>query len=111
MVQIEACRRINGVISQELRYYISDEKENNPLYFNKLARGHWGIENHLHWHLDISFKEDDCRVRTGNAPENLSLLRKLALQIMTQVNDKLSIQKRRTKAAFDINYLKSVLKI
>lgn len=111
LVQIEACRHISGLISQELRYYISDEKENNPLYFNKLARGHWGIKNHLHWHLDISFREDSCRVRTGNAPENLSLLRKLALQMITQVKDKLSIQKRRTKAAFDIKYLKSVLEI
>lgn len=111
IVQVKSSRQINDHNSEETRYYISNESETNPLYYNKLARGHWSIENQLHWHLDVTFKEDNCRVREGNAPENLSLLRKLALQMMTQMDDKLSIQKRRTKAAFDTKYLKKILNV
>lgn len=93
-----------------MRYYISDESECNALYFNRLIRGHLAIENHLHWHLDVTFGEDACRARTGNAPENLATLRKLALQIISQKDDKLSLKKRRVKAAYDINYMKSLFK-
>jgi predicted transposase YbfD/YdcC len=75
------------------------------------VRGHWSIENHLHWHLDVTFKEDASRVRTGYAPENLSTLRKLALQIIAEQNDKLSLKKRRVMAAYDEEYMiKLVLK-
>jgi len=111
IVKIEASRQIKNVTTKEIRYYISDEKEPNPLYFNKLARGHWSIENHLHWHLDVTFREDNCRARSGNAPENLSSMRKLALQIINQPKDKLSLKKRRVKAAFNLEYLKSLIKI
>ena len=45
-------------------------------------RGHWGIENHLHWQLDVSFREDDCRVRTGHAAANLSVIRRFALGLL-----------------------------
>ncbi|MDR2928014.1 MAG: ISAs1 family transposase, partial [Cytophagaceae bacterium] len=73
-------------------------------------RGHWGIENHLHWHLDVTFKEDRCRARKGYAPENLSTLRKFALQIIKEHNkDKLSLRKRRLKAAYDLKYLKTLI--
>ena len=80
----------------------------NASYFNHLIRGHWGIEKHLHWHLDVTFQEDKCRVRKGNAPENLATLRKLALQIIGEMDDKLSLKKRRVRAAYDINYMKSM---
>ena len=59
----------------------------------------------------VIFKEDECRARKGNAPQNIASLRKLALQIISQENDKLSLKKRRVKAAFDIDYLKILLKI
>ena len=111
IVKIEASRTIKNIITKEFRYYISDENAVNPTYFNKLVRGHWSIENHLHWHLDVTFREDNCRARKGNAPENLSSLRKLALQIINQPKDKLSLKKRRVKAAFDIEYLKKLMKI
>jgi hypothetical protein len=58
--------------------------------------------------LDVTFKEDSCWVRTGYGPENLSTLRKLALQVVSQQKDKLSLQKRRVKAAYDVNYLKKL---
>lgn len=110
IVKVESTRNIKGQKSIEERYYISDENEINALYFSHLVRGHWGIENHLHWHLDVTFKEDSCRVRTGNAPENLATLRKLALQIISEHDDKLSLQKRRVKAAYDTEYMKSLFK-
>jgi len=97
------------VETKETRYYISDEEELSANYFNALVRGHWGIENHLHWHLDVTFREDSSRARKGNAPENLSTLRKLALQIVSEQKDKLSLRKRRLKAAYDINYLKKLI--
>ena len=82
LVKVEA-RRIQGGRSQtETRYYISDESEVNPLYYSKLARGHWGVENHLHWHLDVTFGEDASRVHRGYGPENLPTLRELALQVL-----------------------------
>ena len=70
----------------------SKESINNAGYYNSLARGHWGVENHLHWHLDVTFREDDCQTRKGNAPENLSTLRKLALQIIKEQRDGLSLK-------------------
>lgn len=109
LVKIEARRTESRVTQTEVRYYISDEEEINPLYYSKLVRGHWSIENHLHWHLDVTFKEDACRVRRGHGPENLATLRKLALQVLTQQTDRLSLQKRRVKAAYDIDYLKQII--
>lgn len=57
-----------------------------------LARGHWSIENLLHWHLDVNFMEDAARARKGFAAHNLSLIRKMALQIVRNYNDKKSIK-------------------
>jgi predicted transposase YbfD/YdcC len=111
IIKIAADREINGVITKETRYYISDESIGNASYYNHLVRGHWNIENKLHWHLDVTFKEDACRVRTGYAPQNLSIMRKLALQIITKASDKLSIKKRQYKAALDSKYMKMLMKI
>jgi len=109
LIRIDASREIKGVVHQEIRYYISDETVNSPSYYLALSRGHWGIENQLHWHLDVTFKEDACRARQENAPLNLSTLRKFALQLLSNQNDKLSLKKRQYKAALDINYLKKIV--
>ena len=109
IVKVEAQRLVKDTGTSETRYYISDEEGLGAKYYNSLARGHWGIENNLHWHLDVTFKEDGCRARTKNAPENLSTLRKLALQIITGQKNKLSIKKRRVKAAYDLDYLKDLI--
>ncbi len=73
------------------RYYISDEDYPKAAYYNynMLARGHWTIENNLHWMLDVTFKEDASRARKGYAAENLALVRKLALPIVKQHNAKI----------------------
>ena len=111
IVRIESSREIQGKASQEVRYYISDEQETKASYFHALVRGHWSIENLLHWHLDVTFKEDKYRARTGYASQNLSVLRKMALHIVSEQKDKLSIKKRLYKAALDMQYLKKILKI
>lgn len=109
LVKVVSSRFIGNKRTEETRYYISDESVTNAAYFSGLAQGHWGIENHLHWHLDVTFGEDACRVRTGNGPENLATLRKFALQLITHYNDPLSLKKRRVKAAYDVEYLKMLL--
>lgn len=111
IIRIHSKREVKGKITQEIRYYISDEKYSKASYFNALARGHWGIENQLHWHLDVTFKEDQCRARAGFAPQNLSMIRKIALQVISSQKDKLSIKRRKYKAALDGEYLKKILGI
>jgi predicted transposase YbfD/YdcC len=109
VVKVESVRTAGDKQTKETRYYISDEQGFGAAYYNALVRGHWSVENQLHWHLDVTFREDACRARNGYAPENLSTLRKLALQIVKEHNDSLSLKKRRLKAAYDINYLKLLI--
>jgi predicted transposase YbfD/YdcC len=109
LVKIESKREIKGSTHEETRYYISDEKGEPASYYQALVRGHWGIENQLHWHLDVTFKEDTCRARKGFSPQNLSVIRKLALQIISNAKDKFSLKKRLYRAALDIKYMKKLI--
>ena len=77
-----------------VRHYISNEDFPHASYYAMPARGHWGIENQLHWHLDVTFKEDASRARKGFASQNLSMIRKIALQTVKAHTDKRSIRKR-----------------
>jgi len=92
-----------------VRHYISDEDYPKVAYYAMLARGHWGIENQLHCHLDVTFHEDACRSRKGFSTQNLSTLRKMALQIVISHNDKTSIRKRLFRAALSQEYLRDLL--
>jgi predicted transposase YbfD/YdcC len=74
------------------------------------VRGHWGIENGLHWTLDVAFREDDCRVRKGRAPENFALLRHIAVNAIKQEKTaKLGVKNKRLKAGWDDSYLANIL--
>ncbi|OAV63880.1 Transposase [Bacteroidales bacterium Barb6XT] len=108
-VKVEASGMIKDRQSKEIRYCISDEEGMNASCFNAPVRGHWGIENQLHRHLDVTFREDACRARKGHAAENLSTMRKPALQIIKEQPDKLSLKKRRLNAAYNIEYLKKLI--
>lgn len=81
---VERTRDINGKTSTERAFYIGSKGIANGQTFANAARSHWGIENKLHWVLDVTFREDDCRVRKGHAPQNLSALRKFALTLLRQ---------------------------
>ncbi len=108
VVMIEAEREKNGKVAQETRYYLSSLNE-SATEFNRLVRSHWSIENQLHWQLDVSFQEDQSRTRKNNAPENMSTLRKTALQALKQVKDKQSIKSRRKIAGWNDGYLIKIL--
>lgn len=95
----------------ETRYYISSCKNLTAEQFAKAVRGHWGIENSLHWVLDVVFREDDCRVRKGHGAENLSRLRHVALNLLRQEKTicKLGLKNKRHRCAIDQNYLQAVM--
>jgi predicted transposase YbfD/YdcC len=79
--------------------------------FAEVVRGHWGIENSLHWVLDVTFGEDACRIRKDNAPENFSTVRKLALNLLRQTPaGKLSIPRKQARAARVPEFLEEILK-
>ena len=74
------------------------------------ARDHWGVENNLHWQLDVTFGEDQCRLRKGHADANFSILRRSALSLLkNESTAKVGIKNKRLTAAWDHNYLAKVL--
>jgi predicted transposase YbfD/YdcC len=108
IVMVEAVREIAGQRSEQTRYYLSDLVL-TPRAFNNHVRHHWGIENQLHWSLDVVFHEDQQRIRTGNGAENFATVRKVALQLLQRVKDKESIKSRRKLAGWDEKYLLKIL--
>lgn len=110
IIKLKSARTIKGATKTESRYYISSRKESAPR-FNVLIREHWGVENNLHWHLDVTFNEDACRARKGHSPENLSIMRKIALHRLKLFDDKKSLKKKRFKASLNLNYLLEILLI
>jgi predicted transposase YbfD/YdcC len=105
------CRRertVNGQQTTEVCYFIGSRRMAARRYAAAL-RSHWGIENHLHWQLDVSFHEDASRVENRHGAENLSLFRKLALSLLKQNPRKESMARKRKAAAVDPGYLAEIL--
>jgi len=95
--------------TKAVHFYISS-LENNAEKIAKAIRSHWQIENNLHWILDVTFCEDNSRIRRNNSPENFSLLRRLAVNLLKQETTfKGSFKMKRYKAAMDNDYLMKVL--
>ncbi len=111
-IMAEAEREVIGQApTVERRYFISsmgaDAKQSL-----RAVRGHWQVENSLHWVLDVAFREDACRPRTGHAPENLATLRHIAVNLLKQERScKLGVKSKRLKAGWDESYMLKVLNI
>ncbi len=107
---IEVDRTIAGKTSTEQRYVISSCIDFSAAKALETVRAHWGVENGLHWVLDVAFREDDCRVRAGNAAENFAVLRHAALNLLKKVQGtKVGIKIRRLRAGWDNDFLMRVL--
>ena len=111
LVCIRRERRLPKKIQIETRFYIaSREPHANALL--QAIRDHWGIENSVHWVLDVAFNEDQCRVRKDHAPENLAVMRRTALNLLRKENTaKGGIQAKRLQCGWDENYFFKVLSI
>lgn len=109
IVMVKSERRIGQESSTKVRYYISSLAGEAKQALESV-RGHWGIENKVHWVLDIAFREDDSRVRKGNGAQNFAILRRIALNLLKQEKTaKCGIKAKRLKAGWDQNYLLKVL--
>jgi len=109
-VCVESVREINGQRSTERRYFISSLDGQNAQAMLGYVRGHWGIENKLHWSLDVTFREDDRRNRIGHSAENLSRIRRLALNLLRRDKTcKASIKGKRLQACLKEEYLLRVI--
>lgn len=104
---VKSERTINGETSIEYRHYISSLTEVKT--FAQAARGHWGIENSLHWVLDVTFREDESRIRTGYAPQNFNVIRQLAINLLKKESSKRSLKRKRFLASLDDNFRETVM--
>jgi predicted transposase YbfD/YdcC len=106
---VESTRELNGKASVERRYYLSSLPLNIEL-FARAVRGHWGVENKLHWVMDVCFREDQSRARAGYAAENLATLRRLALNLLKrEKTKKRGIRGKQLNAGWDHAYLLRLL--
>lgn len=106
---VESERLIGEKSSKERRFFISSSACGAE-DFGAAVRAHWGIENSVHWTLDIAFREDESRIRKNHAPENLATLRHIALNLLrNEKSMKGSIKTKRLRAGWDRDYLKKVV--
>ena len=110
IVSVERTRRLWNQTTHEVQFYLSS-LEADAVKIGRAIRQHWGIENQLHWTLDVTFGEDSSRVRRLHAPENLGLLRRLALNALNQEQSfKGSLASKRRRAGWNNDYLLQILK-
>ena len=108
VVMVESVRELNDKIERETRFYITSlvmlAHEIGPI-----IRGHWAIENSLHWVMDMIFRDDECRIRTQNAPANFTTIRHMAQNLLRRAPGKDSLRLRRKVAAWDDEFLASLI--
>jgi predicted transposase YbfD/YdcC len=108
---VESERTLDGETTVESRYYILS-LPSNAQTFGNAVRAHWGIENSVHWVLDVTFREDERRIRMGHGPENFAILRHIALNLLREETSfKGSIKTKRLKCGWNDAYLSKVLNV
>jgi predicted transposase YbfD/YdcC len=105
---VESTREINGKTETETRFYISSLTAPATI-IGPAIRDHWSVENSLHWVMDMTFRDDECRVRTDHAPANLAVIRHMAQNLIRRAPGKQSLRVRRKAAGWDDGYLASLL--
>jgi predicted transposase YbfD/YdcC len=108
LVVIHSERRLWNRVTSEVRYFLSSLSVDAQTFAGYI-RSHWGIENQLHWCLDVVFNEDACRIRKDHAPRNFSLLRRLALNLLRQEPSKASLNMKRYRAGLDDQFMLRIL--
>jgi predicted transposase YbfD/YdcC len=108
VVQVGRERQVEGKNVSTTHYYLTSYA-GTAAEMSAFIRGHWGIENGLHWVLDVAFREDESRTRSGHAGANLGLLRRVAVSLLKRAGHKGSIETRRLKAGWDHDFLLQVL--
>lgn len=108
-MESERCFKATGITETSIRYYIGS-KPADAAFYHRNIRDHWGVENKLHWVLDVDFQEDADRKRAKNAAQNFSLINKVAMNILKKDQTKnISIRRKKNIAAWDLKYLLSLL--
>lgn len=111
LVAVECTRQvIGGASSTERRYYISSLSGCDAQLVAEASRAHWGVENKLHWRLDMSFREDESRLRKGHGAENFSRLRRIVINKLKADPRKVSLKVKRYRCSIDRQYLLDILK-
>ena len=109
---LEVTRTTHHQVDKTRRYFLTSLNYEDIDLFKHAVRQHWSIEINLHWSLDVSFREDHNRTRSGHAPRNLATIRRLALQLLTQEKShKKGIACKRKTAGWDHTYLLKVLNV
>jgi predicted transposase YbfD/YdcC len=108
IIKVRARTELNDRCRADTRYYISSATL-TAQEAAQAVRGHWAIENRLHWVLDVVFGDDQARLRTGHGAKNMAVVRHFAINLVRTVTDKKSIKLRRKAAAWDVRYLAAIL--
>jgi predicted transposase YbfD/YdcC len=109
IAMVEADTDRDGKHSRERRYYLSSAKLDAKA-FARAVRGHWGIENRLHWVLDVVFHDDLARLRTGHGPENMAVVKHMALNLLRSAKPTTSLKNRRKLAGWNREYLNQLIR-
>ena len=105
---VETHTERDGKIEQERRYYLCSTQFDAET-FARVVRSHWGIENRLHWVLDVVFHDDLARLRTGHGPANMAVVKHMALNLLKQAKPTISLKNRRKRAGWNTDYLAAVI--
>ena len=108
IVVVESRREISGKVEQETRFYITSLAFLASL-LGPIVRSHWAVENSLHWVMDMIFRSDECRIRTDHAPANFTTIKHIAYNLIRKASGKDSMRLRRKTAAWDDDFLASLV--